>query len=630
MGKEITLEELAANSKATEKTPIPEKSSTKTEPKKPVIMNASQVEDNLIRAGKMKEHKDETVNAPLVDKAFKSMDRRIQETKDFYNDVVIPTVKKNMEEIALEKELAAIEGREPDLEGDISGITREDVEMAELMAGSNSPQDDIPTVDDDEFDFEEDDEDGYLVKLNDGVDADGLPPVKEAPKKYSNLGTNNNTEEEFEETNDMPNNIEEEVVVNKVEEIKEEPAVEEKKPVEVKKVEPVATTKTIASSVVEEDDEDRDLDNLINELDDSMNVVDDEEESTEEIRERFKKTFNSVKITSNPINFNEFKIRKSAVESSAVLSSITNHKSVKTSDWALFHSKKSITFSECSGPELDRLRKTISNSNAMNGVIASLRFVYDHIVDNNKPKFEVWTKLIRTEDIESLYFGIYKACYSNTNIIARICPTNTEELRKKNCGKTSLIDTPIMDMVKYGGENDDAEKIKAEFEKILQSDTTTETEEFESTLMQVSDDIVISYCPATLYSTFIQFSTLKPEITQKYSDVLDSMAYIDGFFQIDHETKELVPIQLQTWPKNFNKTVLHKLKFYTELLKSLTSDQYNVLIAKLGNLIQAPKVSYVYPEATCPECGAKIPEEAVDSILNLLFSRAQLAQIKSL
>ena len=108
------------------------------------------------------------------------------------------------------------------------------------------------------------------------------------------------------------------------------------------------------------------------------------------------------------------------------------------------------------------------------------------------------------------------------------------------------------------------------------------------------------------------------------------MAYIDGFFQIDHETKELVPIQLQTWPKNFNKTVLHKLKFYTELLKSLTSDQYNVLIAKLGNLIQAPKITYVYPEATCPECGAKIPEEAVDSILNLLFSRAQLAQIKSL
>ena len=629
MGKEITLEELAANSKATEKIvrPVADVKKTATEAKKPVIMNASEVENNLIKAGKMKEHIDETVNAPLVDKAFKSMDRRIQETKDFYNDVVIPTVKKNMEEIALEKELAEIEGREPDLEGDISGITKEDVEIAELMAESNNPQNDIPTVSDDEFDFEDDDENDYLIKPNDGIDADGLPPVEEAPKRYSNLNETNNIKE-FEETNDMLNDIEEEDVVNEPEKIKEMPTIEETKPI-TKEDEPIATTKTIASPVIE-DDEDRDLDNLINELDDSMNVVDDEEESTEEIRERFKKTFNAVKITSNPINFNEFKIRKSAIESSAVLSSITNHKSVKTSDWALFHSKKSITFSECSGPELERLRKTISNSNAMNGVIASLRFVYDHIVDNNKPKFEIWTKLIRTEDIESLYFGIYKACYSNTNIIARVCPTNTEELKKKNCGKTSLIDTPIMDMVKYGGENDDSEKIKAEFDKIFQSDTTTETEEFESTLMQVSDDIVISYCPATLYSTFIQFSTLKPEITQKYSDVLDSMAYIDGFFQIDHATKELIPIQLQTWPKNFNKTVLHKLKFYTELLKSLTSDQYNVLIAKLGNLIQAPKISYVYPEATCPECGTKIPEEAVDSILNLLFSRAQLAQIKSL
>ena len=32
----------------------------------------------------------------------------------------------------------------------------------------------------------------------------------------------------------------------------------------------------------------------------------------------------------------------------------------------------------------------------------------------------------------------------------------------------------------------------------------------------------------------------------------------------------------------------------------------------------------------CPECGTTIEEENIESVLNLLFTRAQLVQIKSL
>ena len=71
-------------------------------------------------------------------------------------------------------------------------------------------------------------------------------------------------------------------------------------------------------------------------------------------------------------------------------------------------------------------------------------------------------------------------------------------------------------------------------------------------------------------------------------------------------------------------------KTYTEILKTLTNDQYNILTAKLNNIVQTSKVTYIYPEATCPECGATIEEEQIDSMLNLLFTRAQLVQIKSL
>ena len=149
-------------------------------------------------------------------------------------------------------------------------------------------------------------------------------------------------------------------------------------------------------------------------------------------------------------------------------------------------------------------------------------------------------------------------------------------------------------------------------------------------MLQISDNIVISYSPATLYSTFVQFSAIKPEITQKYTDLLNSLAYIDGFFSINRQTNELTPISIKEYPRNLNKTVLNRLSVYTSILKTLTNDQYNVLMATLANVIQSPKIKYVFPKDKCPECGHEMSESDVDSMLNLLFTRAQLAQIRSL
>lgn len=371
-----------------------------------------------------------------------------------------------------------------------------------------------------------------------------------------------------------------------------------------------------------------DLDDLASELnaeseEDEFNVEDTEEEDPEEARERFRKTLQNVQIISNPIDLNKFHIRRDAVSSNAVLNTIQNSRTIKTADWALYHTGRSFTFMECSGPELDSLRKTIENSNNLNAVIKSLQFIYNHIQDANKPSFEAWCKIIRTEDIESLYYGLYRACYAHSNLIGRVCESDT-------CKKTSLINTNIDDMVVYGGENDNHEEIKANFKKILSGDTTTESISIKSELLQISDNIVISYSPATLYSTFVQFSAIKPEITQKYTDLLNSLAYIDGFFSINRQTNELTPISIKEYPRNLNKTVLNRLSVYTSILKTLTNDQYNVLMATLANVIQSPKIKYVFPKDKCPECGHEMSESDVDSMLNLLFTRAQLAQIRSL
>ena len=149
-------------------------------------------------------------------------------------------------------------------------------------------------------------------------------------------------------------------------------------------------------------------------------------------------------------------------------------------------------------------------------------------------------------------------------------------------------------------------------------------------MLQISDNFVISYSPPSLYSTFIQYATLSQNITDKYSDTLNTMAYIDGFFNINKETMELIPMSFTKYKNNINKTTISKLKMYIEILKTLNNDQYNIMIAKLNNLIQNPKVTYIYPKAECPECGAELAEENIDSVLNLVFTRAQLVQVKSL
>ena len=347
-------------------------------------------------------------------------------------------------------------------------------------------------------------------------------------------------------------------------------------------------------------------------------VIDTEEETAEELRERFKTSLSGVKITRNEIDLTKFQIAKEPVSSAIALNAIGNS-CKKRCDHPLLHSKRNMTFEECSGPELDSLRKTINNSNGINGVIASLRFIYNHNIDANKKSFEAWCKSIRTEDIESLYFGMYKACYGDTNLVARA------DVENKGCSKTSLIDTPIADMIKF--KDDDAKKL---YDSLMSQDTTNPGSKIKSQTLVVSDDIVISYTDPTLYSTFIQYASIKPEITEKYSDQLNTMAYIDGFFRIDHANMQLIPIAIKEYPNNINKTVMSKLKTYVDILKTLTNDQYNVMVSKLENIVGENKISYIYPATKCPECDNEIPEEPIESMLNLLFTRAQLVQVKSL
>lgn len=572
MSKELTLEELAASVPTAnqKKTVVTNKQNNKPAAghgsrvvSTTDISNALRAKEGIPTEGQVR---GETIDAPLVTNAFNGMQSTIENKKKRFEEEVLPIIEENAREMAAEAELGV----------DVSKVKLDDEAAVEAAREAA------------EKEFEDD--------------------VEEADEEVDLLNE------------DEPEDDDEEV---------EEVIPEAPKSVAVEEV-PVAKKKEKKPSNDEDDDNEdeedltaflKDIENEANDLgmdDDDDDEEDFEEESAEETRERFRKNISDdIRVTDKPISINNFKISRAATSSADALK-VLNSTSHRTSDWALYHTGRSMTFKEATGSELDNLRSSITGSNSINNVIRTLRFVYDHVVDANKPDFESWCKLIRTEDVESLYFGIYKACYEKSNLLPRECSA-------KNCNKSSIIKADINSMVKF-----DTDETKEKFYNILSRDTTTDETNIESTMLQISDDIVISYSMPTLYSTFIQFSAVNQKIVSKYQDTLNTMAYIDGFYIIDRETQTLTPIAIKKYPKSISKSVTEKLRVYLKVLSTLTADQYNMLMAKLASLTVSNKVSYVYPTQICPECGATIKEEPIGSILQMVFIRAQLATVKNL
>ena len=83
-------------------------------------------------------------------------------------------------------------------------------------------------------------------------------------------------------------------------------------------------------------------------------------------------------------------------------------------------------------------------------------------------------------------------------------------------------------MVKYENEED-----KEAAREIFSHDTTTYKEFKKTTMIKASDNIAITYTEPTLFNTLVQFAGISSNITDTYGDLLETMAYIDGFFYID-------------------------------------------------------------------------------------------------
>jgi len=245
--------------------------------------------------------------------------------------------------------------------------------------------------------------------------------------------------------------------------------------------------------------------------------------------------------------------------------------------------------------------------------------IYDHIIDSNKPPLDIWLKGISFYDIPQIYFTAYKACFEGSNSIPYACG-------KPECKHVFMNDYEIKQMVKY--KNDTIKKL---VEDILTNNTNSENpDDYEAELVQVSDNYVFAFREPTIWNIIFENAVLDEKFTDKYSDFLAIMTYIDCVYYINRETNQLEPIQVEDDINNVLKTVKSRVVKYSEVFKSLSSDQFQFLQAYIKKINDRhDEISYILPEATCPKCKTVIKEQVMEPD-QLLFTRHQLAAIANI
>ena len=409
---------------------------------------------------------------------------------------------------------------------------------------------------------------------------------------------------------------------------------------------PVAGTKKETITMVEDtsvydedehlfdiDDEDmKFLDDDDEETEDTTETNDEEDKAkTEAIKETIRHEINAnFKPVGKKLNLSNFTISKKPINASKVINDIKS-KPIECADGVLYSLKRAVRMSAWKTMEIqsiDPQKARGGNANYNKYMENKLKLIYDHIIDANKPKtFEAWAMITPNTVMDDYMFTSYKATFGTANIVTFTCPDDS-------CNNVFMENIPVHSMLKF---NDD--KTKEEYMSILREGNTDSTStEYKVDLYQASDEYVIGLKTPSLYNTYIEPTLVDQNFMKKYEDLILLLSYIDSIYIIDYDTQQLIPID--TKPVAADKVLSYKrrIKTYSEILKSFTSDQIQALSVETdkydagklddeGDLIR--DVRYVYPERRCPKCGKKIDEVEV-SPDSILFTRHQLGLMKKI
>ncbi len=87
-----------------------------------------------------------------------------------------------------------------------------------------------------------------------------------------------------------------------------------------------------------------------------------------------------------------------------------------------------------------------------------------------------------------------------------------------------------------------------------------------------------------MYGTVFETGALDAKFARKYENILSMLSFIENIYYINREHGTLIPINCNPDPSNINKTVARKVIAYYNIIKSLNSDEYGMIIANIGKI----------------------------------------------
>lgn len=283
----------------------------------------------------------------------------------------------------------------------------------------------------------------------------------------------------------------------------------------------------------------------------------------------------------------------------------------RTFKWPLLHSNRPIIMKGYSAKELNDL----SNLSGENGnPVDVFKNMWDHLAAGKGQDFRTWTKCTSYYDVNHIWFAIYGACFKDTNYVPYSC---------SNCSELMVsTDIPVEKMVKF-----DSDKVKEKFNQIMSMPIDPDMGNIQAKArVQISDTLVADFSEPSIYDAVIMPNNLDAEFRQKYNDVIGLMSYLDGLYIIRDfgNGPQLSPISIKEFRDNEVKQVKAKIIQYAKIIRSLPSDQYNIILATITSMNEAEDMSYQLPAVTCEHCGKEIPSD-INSAYDLVFLRHRLA-----
>lgn len=280
--------------------------------------------------------------------------------------------------------------------------------------------------------------------------------------------------------------------------------------------------------------------------------------------------------------------------------------------WALMRTKRPIIMKSFSATELNILASASRNNSRSADV---MKTIWEHIAGPCKgDDFHTWCKCTSYYDVDHIWFSIYGACYQDSNYLPFNC-TSCNELTVTN-------DIPVYDMCKFAKP-----EYKEELERIKNlPPEPTMSNVFAEYLSQISDNIVIGFREPSIYDSVIVPTLLDSEFTRKYDDMIGLSAYIANIYQVSEIGNQvtLKPVSVKEFPNNEVKTLKARIIQYAKVIRSLTSDEYNIIMSYINHMQEDENITYGLPATTCDHCHKELPEER-NMAADLVFMRHRLA-----